>query len=47
MFFMLMLLIGLPLLGDEIGVDLDVVGRYLSHAVKGMLSFFVKLFGIV
>lgn len=44
---MVVLLIGLPLLGDEIGVDLDIVGRYLAFAVKGMLSFFVALFGIV
>lgn len=44
---MVVLLIGLPLLGDEIGVDLDIVGRYLAFAVKGMLSFFVALFRIV
>lgn len=44
---MVVLLIGLPLLGDEIGVDLDIVGIYLSHVVKGLLTFFVKLFGIV
>jgi len=42
-----LLLIGVPLLGNEIGVDLDIVGIYLSHAVKGLLTFFVKLFGIV
>ncbi len=44
---MVLLLIGLPLLGNEIGVDLDIVGIYLSHTVKGLLTFFVKLFGIV
>lgn len=44
---MVTLLIGLPLLGDWAGVDLDIVGRYLAFAVKGVLSFFVSLFGIV
>ncbi len=43
---MVVLLIGLPVLGNEFGLDLDIIGRYLSYVVKAFVTFFVELFGI-